>query len=152
MTTATKTRRTEKTWHANISRVVNGGAALRLTSVEGPKVERFHYFVTAIPADFGLGFHLERFANEVEEGEPREYHVLLAGKQSSCECKGFLRWGHRRPCKHLRSLAKLHAEGRLPAAPCHCGRPAVVGGECLPCSDAAADRIARRHDCECDDL
>jgi hypothetical protein len=143
----------EKVWHANISNVVNHGAALRLTSTEGNRTEVFHYFVEAIPADFGLGFHLEKFANEVEEGEPSEYHVLLAGKSSTCECKGWLRWGHRKPCKHLRSLAKLHAEGKLPPAPCHCGRPAVAGGECLACSDAAADRAARRHDLDTlDDL
>jgi hypothetical protein len=35
---------------------------------------------------------------------------------STCECWGFLRWGHRGPCKHIKCLKKLLAEGKLPVA------------------------------------
>jgi hypothetical protein len=152
--TVKPSRRAEKVWHATISKPEGGVCALCLTSTEGGKVERFGYYLSAIPSDIGRAFHLVKFADQVKPGEPGEYDVLLAGTLSQCECRGWLRWGHRGPCKHLRELAKLLAEGLLPDAPCHCGkRPAVVSGECLPCSDAAADAIARRHDLDaCDDL
>jgi hypothetical protein len=147
MATVTKTRRAEKTWHANISKPESGVCALCLTATQGNKVERFGYYLSAIPSDFGRAFHLTKFAEQVKPGEPSEYDVLLAGKLSQCECVGWLRWGHRGPCKHLRSLAKLLAEGLLPEAPCHCGRKAELStGECQACADAWADRQARVRD------
>ena len=40
-----------------------------------------------------------------------EYDVRLNGPQDhSCECLGFLRWGH---CKHLETLSDLIAQGKL---------------------------------------
>jgi hypothetical protein len=118
MATTNKTRkRAEKTWHANISTVVNGVAALKLTSTSpSGKVEVFGYYVSGIPAAWGVAFHLEKFAADVQEGEPACYAVNI-GPEPSCECKGWLRWGHRTLCKHIRSLRQLHGQGRLPTGP-----------------------------------
>jgi hypothetical protein len=68
--------------------------------------EAKHYFLTALPCDFGLGFQLEGFEHE---GGP-QYAVCLDGDKTSCECPGFLRW-HR--CKHVEGLRALVAAGRL---------------------------------------
>jgi hypothetical protein len=160
MATATKTRRAEKQWTLSVSAPVNGTVALRLTSRLGSKVEHFGYYVTAMPADFGVAYRLEKFAGQVEEGEPSEYCVNLdvANPERGnhlCPCLGQQRWGHRRPCKHIRSLLKLHAEGKLPQLPARLcevceAAPAVAGRECLSCHDAAA--LARAQRCELDDL
>ncbi len=56
------------------------------------------------------GFRLEK-ANPVPgEGEPDYYDVLLDGERSTCECKGFLRYGHR---KHVESVRALVQCGKL---------------------------------------
>jgi hypothetical protein len=117
--TATATRQTkrqDKTWQANIGQAVGGVAALRLTATAGSRVEHFGYYVQAIPADFGLAYYLEKFSGQVEDGEPASYHVNLdlGHGEHQCECKGQLRWGHRRPCKHIRALLALHTQGKLP--------------------------------------
>jgi hypothetical protein len=39
------------------------------------------------------------------------YHVLLAGPESSCTCKGNSYTGH---CKHVEGLQELVGKGRLP--------------------------------------
>jgi hypothetical protein len=159
--TASK-RRTEKTWHANISAVVNGVAALRLTSVSpSGKTESFGYYVTAIPSAWGVACHLEKFAGEVEDGEPTDYNVNMDPTnrehgQHECPCRGQLRWDHRRPCKHIRCLLKLHAQGKLPRLPqppaplCEvCEQsPAAAGRECLACHDRAAYIEAQRYTLE----
>jgi hypothetical protein len=147
-------RRPAKAWYLNVSAVVNNGVAVRLTSVEprksGPaKVEHFHYWLEAIPSAFGLGFHWVKWPQDVRPGEPSEYHSMIDPPHGhpSCECAGFLRWSHRTgPCKHVKALLKLHELGKLPAARCACGAPAVAGPRCLACHDAAADAAARRAD------
>jgi hypothetical protein len=66
-----------------------------------------HYMVWPLPADCGRAFKVEKFL----ASESPTYHILLAddGKHS-CECKGFLRWGH---CKHISSLLALCQAGQL---------------------------------------
>jgi hypothetical protein len=118
MATATK-RRAEKTWHADIGGIVNGVAALKLTAVSPTgKAESFSYYVSAIPADFGSGYLLERFPGEVEPGAPDHYHVNIGSQtgRHSCECRGWLRWSHRTLRKHVRACLQLHARGLLPTA------------------------------------
>jgi hypothetical protein len=68
--------------------------------------EQADYFLTAVPADFGRAFRLEKIGEE--DGEA--YHVNLDGQQRTCECKGHLRHNH---CKHADGLAALIAAGRL---------------------------------------
>lgn len=62
------------------------------------------YWLTTIPSDFGLAFQL------VKGDESETYHVNLNGEQSTCECKGFLKWGH---CKHVEGLQALRKAGCL---------------------------------------
>ena len=105
MTTATKTRRRVKPVRT---------IRLALKPFEGnPGVvsitvgkDAADYFLSAVPADFGTGFKLEKI------GGGETYHVNLAAdpKQHSCECKGFGRWAH---CKHVDGLAALQRAGRL---------------------------------------
>lgn len=53
----------------------------------------------------GRGFAVHRL------GQGELYHVRVgAPEDSSCECMGFLRWGH---CKHTASLAALIRKGEL---------------------------------------
>lgn len=83
---------------------------LILTVTTGRKVEKFGYFVDAIPSDFGRAF---RLIKTPVAGVPSvTYHVNIGGDGHgpSCECKGFLRWGS---CKHTESLATLVAAGRI---------------------------------------
>jgi len=74
-----------------------------------------HYLVHEIPCEIGgRGFTFRK----VDMGTSpwsiaEEYTCCLAGKDSTCECKGFLRWSH---CKHLESLTALASRGKLPAA------------------------------------
>jgi hypothetical protein len=67
-----------------------------------------HYFVSALPADYGRGFLVEKIgpAGQVVE----TYHVNVNGRQSLCECKGWLRWQR---CKHLEALTALIEHGKL---------------------------------------
>src|SRR5262245_29558306 len=59
------------------------------------------YWLHIVPSNFGEAFQLTKIVptgnGPAELGEV--YHILFEGEFSaSCECKGFLRWGH---CKHL---------------------------------------------------
>jgi hypothetical protein len=66
------------------------------------------YLARRIPADAGEGWELMKF-RKAEGDERIVYHVCLAIRhgQHSCECKGFLRWGH---CKHVEALLALAAK------------------------------------------
>jgi hypothetical protein len=68
-----------------------------------------HYYVAAIPSDFGRAFRWEKFS--VEGGET--YHVCLDGTSATCECKGHLAHGHRTVCKHIAATRKLIEQGKL---------------------------------------
>jgi hypothetical protein len=65
------------------------------------------YLLTPLATDYGKGYRLEKIGLEAN-GEA--YHVNLGADGGTCECKGFLRWGH---CKHTEGLAALIAAGRL---------------------------------------
>jgi hypothetical protein len=81
----------------------NGLGIVRITVGK----EYADYFLTLVPADFGRGFKVEKIG--LHENEP-PYHVNIDADKRSCECKGFLKWGH---CKHADGLAALIAAGRL---------------------------------------
>jgi hypothetical protein len=115
----------------------HGGYALLMTIGTGEKAERFGYFVHPIPADFGLGFHFEKFSTDQEEGEPPEYDVNidLQHGRHTCECKGFQRWNH---CKHISSLLSLIQRGKIavPAAkPQPAPKPEAKRPFCEMCND-----------------
>ena len=64
------------------------------------------YILTAIPADFGRGFLVEKVSFDA----PAAYHVNVAADKRTCECEGYNRW---QKCKHSDGLAALIAAGRL---------------------------------------
>jgi hypothetical protein len=65
------------------------------------------YFLIAIPADFGRGFLVEKVGIDATEGK---YAVNIDGERKTCECKGYLKWGH---CKHSAGVAALIARNLL---------------------------------------
>ena len=79
---------------------------VRIKVKDGRKVTVTDYHLSLIAAAFGRGFTLVKVL-----GEHDGYHVNLNGEHSSCECRGFLRWG--KPCRHILGLAALVAKGRL---------------------------------------
>jgi hypothetical protein len=68
------------------------------------------FWVYPAPADYGRAFRLEKFEGQCRGEDDRVYNVLLHGGQSSCECRGFLRWGH---CRHVEALTALRNAGKL---------------------------------------
>jgi hypothetical protein len=93
-------RRVKPARFARLSPVLPSGKRV-LTLYVG--VTSFRYYLTPVPGAPGA-YRLEKFA--VDGGG--SYDVDLTAP--SCECKGFLRWGH---CKHVDSLSALRASGRL---------------------------------------
>jgi hypothetical protein len=113
MTTATKSRkRVKPERRVQISPFFAGGYAMLLTIGTGEKAKRFGYYIDPIPADFGLAFHLEKFAIDKAEGEPSEYDVNLDLQRGShsCTCKGNTYCGH---CKHVESVLALIKSGKI---------------------------------------
>jgi hypothetical protein len=80
---------------------VNPYFVIRIT--EGKKTDL--YSVRPIPSDWGKAYAMAKLP---EEQDP--YHVCLAGADSVCDCKGFLRHGH---CRHVEGLTALTNAGRL---------------------------------------
>ncbi len=73
----------------------------------------FRYYMDPLPSDFGQAFRFQKV--HPVAGEPDHYDVCLGlGKDHTCECLGFLKWGR---CKHLRALLALREHGRLPGVP-----------------------------------
>jgi hypothetical protein len=69
--------------------------------------ESAEYTVSRLDADFGRAFRVRK------AGALEAYCVNLAAGQhqhSSCECKGWLRYGH---CRHVSGLLALVAAGKL---------------------------------------
>jgi hypothetical protein len=99
----------------NLGPIVSGSPnrLLSMTFItRGPKrtkEEHFAYWLRSIPGA-ASGFRLEKVNPAPAEGEPDHYDLLLEGKRSTCECKGFLHYGH---CKHVDSLRALVQCGKL---------------------------------------
>jgi hypothetical protein len=69
--------------------------------------EAADYFLTALPADFGRGFAVEKIGLHATEGK---YAVNIDGDKRTCDCKGHARHGH---CKHSDGIAALISRGQL---------------------------------------
>jgi hypothetical protein len=71
-----------------------------------------HYWLKAVPSDFGLAFQLDRFPSEVRDEDTATYHVILdpIEQRNECSCRGFL---HHRHCKHVASLEALRLAKQL---------------------------------------
>jgi hypothetical protein len=74
-----------------------------LKIVEGKRVDV--YYFRCLPSDFGRAFEMSKVGGDA-------YCVNLDGQTSTCECRGFLRWGH---CRHGEVLVALIAAGKLAA-------------------------------------
>jgi hypothetical protein len=89
-----------------------GHITLNLTEEFVRTVKVTYYHLSAVPADFGAAFELEKFSCEKDPGT---YHVHIdATLGDSCDCKGFVAHRH---CKHLGAVRELVRRGLLkPAA------------------------------------
>jgi hypothetical protein len=43
----------------------------------------------------------------------KRYNLLLDGDQSSCDCDWGIYGAHKKHCRHISGMLKLHAEGKL---------------------------------------
>jgi hypothetical protein len=109
MSTATKSRKHVKPQrHIRILHPIRDGHA-GVVAISVGKVEDV-YAVQPIPSQFGVAFHVikgelvEQPDNTLRLQDAAHYDVCLNGEQSTCECKGFLRWHH---CKHVGGLTAL---------------------------------------------
>src|SRR4051812_23582840 len=91
---------------AHLTRANDSGGRILTLTITGRKIEGFDYYFLPIPCADGAAYELRKLL----QGDGETYHVLIAGPSSSCECKGFLRWGH---CKHLESLTALQQANLL---------------------------------------
>lgn len=74
------------------------GIVMRLTFKTPRTVKEQLYHVLPIPGcTFGQGF-------EVKKDDGTVYHVSLNSHESTCDCRGFGKWGY---CKHVEALATL---------------------------------------------
>ncbi len=117
MATATKPRPLVKPERrVTLSQFVNNIACLSITSIERrvrsePKISVFGYFLHRIPADFGLAFRFEPFAEQKRNGsEEYDVNIDLERGHHSCTCKGNTYCGH---CKHVESILALIKSGKI---------------------------------------
>jgi hypothetical protein len=66
------------------------------------------YRMTPLASDFGRAVRLQKA--DRGEGSPETYDVCVNGRQTTCECLGFLHHGH---CKHADGLKAVIASGQL---------------------------------------
>ncbi len=85
---------------------------------KGRKVETTSYLLKRLESQLGgQAFELAKIVRQQSQDGAviftiaERYHVLLLGEQSTCECKGFLRWN--KPCRHIAGLLQLIAQGKL---------------------------------------
>lgn len=71
------------------------------------------YRVELADGGAGAAFELVKLRAGSGDREARSYRVscTYGGHEGACECRGLLRYG--RPCKHIRSVSRLVAEGVL---------------------------------------
>ena len=67
--------------------------------------DQWGYYVREVPTQFGVAAYLLEKADPGTDAEGERYAVhFYADGSATCECRGFLRWGH---CKHTDGLAAL---------------------------------------------
>jgi hypothetical protein len=80
------------------------GRVLLTVVGSGGKPESGLYYVREIPTPLGRGFSLRKVAGN------EDYSVLVAGRESTCRCRGFCYHGH---CRHVSALSALVARGDI---------------------------------------
>jgi hypothetical protein len=85
---------------------------VRITEVVGkraPRVVVDEYLVDRVASEIG-GEAFRMVKRDYDPSRDHDYHVLVHGDASTCECDGFNSHGH---CRHVESLAALLVAGRL---------------------------------------
>lgn len=78
--------------------------------IESP-TRRAEYLVEEFPAGWqGRGFQLSKLSGGTDATETGYAVFCAPGGACSCECKGFVRWGH---CRHAEAVASCVKEGWL---------------------------------------
>jgi hypothetical protein len=101
--TTSRTRKPER----RIGVVAREGEFFLIELQDGKKLD--YYISRKIASDWGQAFQLEK---QDAVGLAEVYHVLLAGRESTCTCRGFC--FHQRPCKHITGLQALASTCKLP--------------------------------------
>lgn len=117
MTSASKARpRVKPERRVSLGEFVNGIACLSIATIEHrvrtqAKITVYGYFLHRLPADFGLAFRFEPFAEQKRNGsEDYDVNIDLARGHHSCTCKGNTYSGH---CKHVESILALIQSGKI---------------------------------------
>jgi hypothetical protein len=80
-----------------------------LTLAQGTAVTM--YWLEPLASEFGAAYRLIKWD---DESVTYDVNLCLGDlAHSSCECLSHLRWGHRRPCKHVAALSALINAGRI---------------------------------------
>lgn len=112
MTVTCTRRRTPTTRLIHVlSRFESGTLLVEIEDRRPTTSVRTHYYVSAIPADFGRGYRFEKFA--CQGGEVYAVNVGDAGEPASCECLGHLRHGHKTVCRHVAAAKALVEAGKV---------------------------------------
>lgn len=82
----------------------------RLTLIIREGEKRTHYAFEKVQGADCLAVRLVKLD---DENDHADYTVVVAGRESSCECLGHLRWGHRVQCRHIAGLLALQKAGKL---------------------------------------
>jgi hypothetical protein len=91
-----------------------GLKVLVITETLGPKVTVTRYHLWRVEgAELGAAFNLRKFVADGGDGNAYAVNLGNGTHPASCECNGWLRWGHRTVCRHLASLRALKAAGAL---------------------------------------
>lgn len=121
MTTASKPRpRVKPERRVSLGEFVNSIACLSIATIEHrvraeAKITVYGYFLHRLPADFGLAFRFEPFAEQKRNGsEDYDVNIDLARGYHSCTCKGNTYCGH---CKHVESVLALIKSGKIAVPP-----------------------------------
>jgi hypothetical protein len=84
----------------------NGITVLTLATGKGLGFRSKTYHVEEVPSDIGgRAFQLTPSTIDTRANGEQEYHVLLAGRETTCSCAGFAYTGG---CKHVSASMSLH--------------------------------------------
>jgi hypothetical protein len=104
MTTATKARKPRPKPERRVH--LYDGFPMLLEMTIGPL--SYSYWLTPIPADFGLGFEVRKLIGD--GGDVYHAHIDTEAGHHSCTCKGGTYHGH---CKHVESIVALIRSGKI---------------------------------------